>query len=44
MSFCVKCGSKLGDNEMFCGNCGQPVEGSPSKAAVSLNGKKAFAD
>lgn len=44
MSFCVKCGSQIGDNEMFCGNCGEPVEVIPSKATISLNGKKAFVD
>lgn len=44
MSFCVKCGSQLKDNEMFCGSCGSPVEGGVSKEAISLDGKKAFAD
>lgn len=44
MSFCIKCGSQVGDNEKFCGNCGQPVEGIVSKKTISINGKKAFAD
>lgn len=44
MSFCVKCGSQIGDNEMFCGNCGEPVEANPSKTPISLDSKKAFVD
>ena len=23
--FCTKCGNKLGDGDLFCGNCGAPV-------------------
>ncbi|WP_343759572.1 zinc ribbon domain-containing protein [Clostridium oceanicum] len=26
MLYCKKCGNKLNEGDMFCGNCGQPVE------------------
>lgn len=27
MAFCKNCGTKLGEDERFCGNCGTPAEG-----------------
>ncbi len=29
MKFCVKCGTKLKDNDLFCHNCGNEAEKSP---------------
>lgn len=30
--YCKKCGQKIGDNEKFCKNCGEPVQGEMTKS------------
>jgi membrane protease subunit (stomatin/prohibitin family) len=32
-SFCTKCGRGLRDEDLFCGGCGQPVDGGPDSSS-----------
>ena len=38
--FCEKCGAKLGDNDQFCSECGNPVTGFQKKTPVKMKAAK----
>ena len=36
MPFCVTCGTSLGNDIRFCGNCGTPVNGAGAPATPAI--------